>query len=67
MESKSRYCTGAYFTNTGGAGENVFLNDSREFQDVELTCSGHLSHVPSQPGRCSKSSWYAEPRPKPAT
>ena len=26
-----------------------FMNDSREFQDVESICSGKLSHVPSQP------------------
>ena len=25
-----------------------YLNDSREFQDVESVCSGKLSHVPSQ-------------------
>ena len=26
-----------------------YMNDSREFQDVEAICSGKLSHVPSQP------------------
>ena len=26
-----------------------FMNDSREFQDVESICSGKSSHIPSQP------------------
>ena len=26
-----------------------YTNDSREFQDADSTCSGKLSHVPSQP------------------
>ena len=26
-----------------------YMNDSREFQDVESICGGKLSHVPSQP------------------
>ena len=27
----------------------IFLNDPREFHDVESICTGKLSHVPSQP------------------
>ena len=41
-----------------------FMNDSREFQDAESTCSGKLTQ---STGRCSKSWWYAEPRQEVAT
>ena len=29
--------------------ERIFLNDSREFQEVDPVCGGRLSHVPSKP------------------
>ena len=38
-----------------------FMNDSREFQDVESICSGKIIPRSKSTGNRSKSLWYAEP------
>ena len=42
------------------------MSDSGEFQDLEIICSGKLSHVSKSIDNCSKFLWCAEPRPKSA-
>ena len=54
------------FTNTGDAGKNEFLERCQRISRCRVDLQWKSISRSESVGNCSKSLWYAEPRPKPA-